>query len=247
MKTILPNGYAFTQNDNLTPLSKAIKHVLEQPIWYFLLLAVASLVIGFILLSWHKNILQNKLQSKIVAATYATINGLMLLISLITGCLLFVSMNNHLKDNPNQAQFDTDLTKPLIYPYQIKTDFRFKPHSNLVIRQVLADRPLTTDKQQKRNYALYLKQAPERNIYVGQTKKQQFVFAKNTAGTALKTYANYIKQKHLEDKFKHTMYLKPYDNIVSASDQSQYELQGNHITLRLLSKQKKQVYQIKNR
>lgn len=238
MNSLLPNGYVFTKSKVITPDRINYPHFLGQPAGKLLAISIASIIIALILIYLCLKI-DKKTKNKIIENILSFVTVLSF-IPLATGTFLLITWI--VIDSKNvQAPFN----EPLVHPYELDCDFKFKPHSNLVIRQIAKKPLLTHNNKKKHDYALYYKLSDQHASYLGQTQNHKFKFVNsgNRDNLFLQKYFAYIKDKHLENKFKNTMYLEPYSDITTDSKDIQYQLRGDHITLKLSPSRKVHVYQ----
>lgn len=247
MNSLLPNGYIFTKSKVITPDRINYPYFLGQPAGKLLVISITSIIIALILIYICLKI-DKKTKNKIIENILNFVT-LLSFIPLATGTFLLIAWiaidSKNIQASFRQGVTGTNFNEPLVHPYALDCDFKFKPHSNLVIRQVARKPLLTHNNQKKHDYALYYKLNDQHASYLGQTQNHKFKFVNsgNRDNLFLQKYFAYIKDKHLENKFKNTMYLEPYSDITADSKDTQYQLRGDHITLKLSPSRKVHIYQ----
>lgn len=250
MNSLLPSSYVFTKTKVITPDRVNYPRLFGQPAGKVFITLILSVVIALVLIYLctkiahkTKNLIINLFLGLVIVL------GLTSLICNITLVFIgFADSAQNIQLTAHQGIIDLNFNKPLVYPYSLDCDFKFKPHSNLVIRQVVDDPLLTHNDHKKRDYALYYKLNDQDASLMGQMENKHFKFdnSGNRDNLFLQTYFAYIKDKHLENKFKNTMYLEPYLDITANDAGQEYQLRGDHITLRLTPNRTVHVYQTKS-
>lgn len=250
MNSLLPSSYVFTKDKVITPDRINYPRFFGQPAGRVFGTLILSIAVAIFLVYFCTKLV-NKIKQPIIDF-FLVLVILLGLISLVCNITLvgigFADSAQNMQLTASQGIIDINFNKPLIYPYSLNCDFKFKPHSNLVIRQVVDDPLLTHNDHRKCDYALYYKLNDQDASFMGQTENHKFKFdnSGNRDNLFLQTYFAYIKDKHLENKFKNTMYLEPYLDVTTNNDNQQYQLRGDHITLRLTPARKVHVYQTKS-
>jgi len=152
------------------------------------------------------------------------------------------------------SQFDNDC------------EFKFKPNSNLIVKQNVSDndhdvhhvsiylydpkqenQPIFAHEKKAYPYKVYVKDnLSDKLVYLGQAKRDKKVLLnyETAAGRMFAIYCNYINTHHLNDKFTKTLKFERDPRLLNADGVPQYVLKGDGITLKVksLQPQKYQVY-----